>query len=481
MVNEIEDARQGTARVARFFGRAIFYSLLLLIFLVAIPYGTVEPWWEALFECVVFALAALWAVEGLIGGKGWFTGGHAVFLPLLALILFAFIQSLRLWGAMGGAGPAPLQRAISADPFETQRAVFKLLALMMAGIMLLRYTNTRRRLSLLVYAVIGVGLLSAIFGLVRQVVQTDEAGFLLPYLRRKEGFGQFINRNHFAFLMEMSLGLTLGLVLGRGIKRERVLIHLVPALLIWAALVLSNSRGGLFSMMAQVIVLMLLLGFRRTRRGRQPEGERHPATKLVRLLRPVPVRAGLVALLIAVLFVGALWVGGESLTGRLETMQSEIEAPVAGERDGARRGVIWAATWEMIKERPLAGVGFGGFWIAITRFHRAPGSVIPRQAHNDYLELLACGGIIGLALGLWFVFSVIRRARRTLQAVEPFRYAAGLGAMVGIAGVAAHSLGDFGLHITINALVLMALIVISIVVVKESPDVELQGAGLKDA
>lgn len=462
VVNEIEETGRERKGIARFFGRIIFYSLLALMFLVAIPYGTVEPWWEAIFECLVFALAVLWAIEGLISGEGWFNSGHAVFLPLLALILLAFIQSLHLWGGVSGTGQELLQRAISADPFETQRAAFKLLALMLAGVMLLRYTNTRRRLSALVYAVIGVGLFSALFGLLRQVVQTEDVGFLLPYLRRKEGFGQFINRNHFAYLMEMSFGLTLGLVLGHGVKRERVLIHLVPALLIWTALVLSNSRGGLFSMMAQVIVMMLLLGLRRTHSGRQKEGQRSAATKLERLLRSRPLRAGLVALLIGVLFVGALWVGGESLTGRLESVQSEIEAPVAGEQDGARRGVIWAATWKMFKEYPLAGVGLGAYWIAITRFHQAPGSVMPRQAHNDYLELLVCGGIIGLALGLWFAVLLVRRARRTLQAIEPFRSAASLGAVVGIAGVAVHSLGDFGLHITINALVFMTLIVVSV-------------------
>lgn len=462
MVNVIEEAQREQKGIARLFGSAIFYSLLVLIFLVAIPYGTVEPWWEALFECAVFALAVLWAIEGLISGEGWFNNRHAIFLPLLALILFAFFQSLHLWGGLSGAAQAAMPRAISADPFETQRAAFKLLALMLAGVMLLRYTNTRSRLSTLVYTVIGVGLFSAIFGLVRQVVQTEDVGFLLPYLRRKEGYGQFINRNHFAYLMEMSFGLTLGLVLGRGVKRERVLIHFVPALLIWTALVLSNSRGGLFSMMAQVIVMMLLLGFKRTHRGRLKEGQRSAATKLEQLLRSRPLRAGLVALLIGVLFVGALWVGGESLTGRLESVQSEIEAPVAGEQDGARRGVIWAATWKMFKEHPLAGVGLGAYWIAITRFHQAPGSVMPRQAHNDYLELLVCGGIIGLALGLWFAFSFIRRVRHALQAIEPFKSAASLGAVVGIAGVAVHSLGDFGLHITINALVFMALMVISV-------------------
>lgn len=467
-----DDTREGRAGVARFLGRAIFNSLLGLIFLVAIPYGTVEPWWEALFECLVFALAALWAIEGYMSGRGWFRRGHQIFLPLLALMIFAFVQSIQIWGINGVAGEETLWRTLSADPFETRRAAFKLLALMLAGILLLRYASSRRRLRALVYAVIGVGLMSAVFGLVRQMAQTEELGFGLPYLRLKQGFGQFINRNHFAFLMEMSFGLSLGLVIGGGVKRERVLIHLVPALLIWTALVLSNSRGGLFSMMAQVVVMMLLFSLRRGYHE-SPGESGEASTRLERMIRSFPFRAGMVALLIGVVFVGALWIGGESLTERLETAQSEIEAPVAGERGGARRGVVWAATWELIKAHPITGIGFGGYWIAITQFHRAQGDVTPRQAHNDYLELLASGGIIGLALGVWFVISVVRRTRRTLRSVNPFRRAACFGALVGLSGVAAHSLVDFGLHITINALVFMALIVISIASARDAPKGEL--------
>ncbi|PYS84236.1 MAG: hypothetical protein DMF70_05650 [Acidobacteria bacterium] len=42
----------------------VFYGLVVTIALVAIPYGTVEPWWEAVFECAVFTLGLLWIVHG---------------------------------------------------------------------------------------------------------------------------------------------------------------------------------------------------------------------------------------------------------------------------------------------------------------------------------------------------------------------------------------------------------------------------------
>jgi len=79
--------------------------------------------------------------------------------------------------------------------------------------------------------------------------------------------------------------------------------------------------------------------------------------------------------------------------------------------------------------------------------------------HNDYLELLSSGGLIGFAIGVWFAAVVIREARRNFS-LDGSSYLR-LGAILGIIGVAAHSLVDFGLHILINAIVFLSLIMIA--------------------
>src|SRR5215210_4063308 len=108
-------------------GRVIFYALLALIALVAVPYGTVEPWWEALFECIVFTLTALWIIDGMLKGS-WFAKSHIIFLPFLLLTLYALIQSLAVGGATSNTGLS-IQSAISFDPYGTRVSFFKLLAL----------------------------------------------------------------------------------------------------------------------------------------------------------------------------------------------------------------------------------------------------------------------------------------------------------------------------------------------------------------
>jgi O-antigen ligase len=122
---------------------------------------------------------------------------------------------------------------------------------------------------------------------------------------------------------------------------------------------------------------------------------------------------------------------------------------------------IWRATWRLIKSNPLTGVGFGGYWTAIPEHHDASGISTPQQAHNDYLELLASGGPIAIVLGGWFAFVLIKRARKQLSSPDFFRRAATFGALAGLFAVAIHSFVDFGLHITVNALICMVLVVIA--------------------
>jgi hypothetical protein len=73
---------------------------------------------------------------------------------------------------------------------------------------------------------------------------------------------------------------------------------------------------------------------------------------------------------------------------------------------------------------------------------------------------LASGGLIAAALVLWFAVILVRNARRRLALNRGTYRAACLGALTGIFGAAVHSFVDFGLHITINALVFCVLIAI---------------------
>jgi len=174
------------------------------------------------------------------------------------------------------------------------------------------------------------------------------------------------------------------------------------------------------------------------------------------------VRAFLGVCLIALFAFGVGWVGGEPVVFNFQQAATDFSQQEMQNNVNTSRKEIWSATWQMIKAHPVAGVGFGGYRVAITRYHHASGAMTPQQAHNDYMELLASGGVIGCALVAWFAVVFLKRARQRLHSPDPYYRTACLGKLTGVFGVAVHSFVDFGIHITINTLVLFALIIIAV-------------------
>jgi O-antigen ligase len=450
------EERSADLRIADLLNRAIFSTLVALVVLTAIPYGTIEAWWKAAFVCVVFALGTCAIVEGLLNRSGN-TVHLSVLFPLLALTVFALLQTISL--GTGNTNPGNTYQSqwisISADPYQTRFFVLQFLALTLALAMLHRVASSERRVRILIHVVIGVAVASALFGILRQATQHTN-GFVLPLMKPGQGYGQFINKNHFAFLMEMAFGLGLGLVLAGGVKRERIMIYVALLLPIWTGLVLSNSRGGILAMLAQLVVAVLL--FTNVNSKAQAVIARH---RFFHLVRSLGLRIALLIVLVIGILYGTFWVGGDRLVSSFEAVRSEWNPAAAGSHDGATRNEIWRATWHMFEAHPVFGVGLGGYWTAITAYHDASGTLTPQEAHNDYLELLASGGVVGFALGVWFAMAVYRLTRENLKSASRFGRAACFGATLGMTGVAVHSLVDFGLHMMVNALVFIILVMIA--------------------
>jgi O-antigen ligase len=453
----VENPETGTP-ATRLLGRVVFYGLLVLTLLTAIPYGTVQPWSEAIFQCVVFTLALLFIVEGYLSGS-WHVPGAMLLFPAVALIVLALLQSVPLWPAnVAAAGSGRVWLAISADPFESRRFALKMAAFLIAGGLMMRYLNRRRRLHALIAVVLGVAVASSIFGILRQGLQRPKQDFVLPYLDFNIGYAQFINKNHFAFLVEMALGLALGLILARTVRRDRLLIYGAVLLVLWTALVLSNSRGGVLAMIGQMVLALIVFIRHRTAEG--TGASKTKSRSVWRFARSWVVQIVLVLALVFVVIVGVVWVGGDPLLSNVEQASTELHAQPSEYHEGARRRDIWWATWQMIKDNPIAGVGLGGYWTAVPLYHDGSGKLTPQQAHNDYLELLASGGIIGAVIGIWFLLVWGRKVRGAIRSDDAAFRAAAWGAIIAVAGVAIHCLFDFGLHKTINALIFMWLLAI---------------------
>src|SRR6266550_124863 len=106
-------------RSTKLLDRIVFACLLGLIVTTSIPYGTVEPWWESIFECAVFAVTAIWIFKVLVRGS-WDFRGLFILLPLIIITAYAFAQTVEwpAWLAIG-SGRLTAQHTLTIDRYQT--------------------------------------------------------------------------------------------------------------------------------------------------------------------------------------------------------------------------------------------------------------------------------------------------------------------------------------------------------------------------
>jgi O-antigen ligase/tetratricopeptide (TPR) repeat protein len=433
-------------RLSKILDKVIFVSLIALVPLATIPYGSIDPLWETALGSVIFFLAMLWFLHGVLSGE-LFIKQHIVLLPCVFLIAYAALQTIPFGQIeIAGAG-INASKTISLDPYETRHVILRFAAYTLYGAMLLCYITNEKRLHWLIIVIVFAAAASALFGFYLQTTVRHQPDSLLPRIFSTRGFAQFINKNNFAYLMEMSAGLAVGLLIARSVNKSAKIFYAVALLVIIGGLIFSASRGGLLGLLIQTLFLGLFIAFFRN----QPNNNR---------LISIASRFAIAFALVMAILIGVVWFGSDDLVKKIGDTPANFS--VGQIEQNLSRKQIWQATLRLFKDNPTMGIGFGGYWIGVTNYDDTSGNLSLQQAHNDYLELLASGGIIGFLLVAWLAFMLAKEARLNLSSENYFKRAACCGALLGCMGVAVHSVFDFGLHVPIIALVFTALLVIAI-------------------
>jgi O-antigen ligase len=304
------------------------------------------------------------------------------------------------------------------------------------------FVDTPHRLRVLVRTIMVFGFLLAIFGLTQSFTSPTKV-YWMRELNQSTAFGPFINRHHFAGYMELTIALPLGLLFAGVVEREKKLLFIFIAGLMGVALVMTASRGGIISLIAEIMFFVIVTAI-----FRKHNEYRHRRTSR---LKAVGVRLGLAAALLVGLFIGVLTMGGEMSLNRLIVDSVNTNDPTTG------RAHFWSVTLEIIKAHPLIGTGLGAFGVVYTKFDTRNGLFRLEQAHNDYLQVLSDGGIIGAALAFAFVALLFYRAFVRARSRDDFRRGVALAALGGCFAVLVHSFFDFTLHTPSNALLFLVL------------------------
>jgi len=421
--------------------RFAFLVICVAIVLSALAYGTVHYWALALFNLGALTVLVLWMLDA------WALGNLRVSrnllqLPLLGALALGLFQLLPLREATsGGATVTGMVNTLSLDPYSTRLVLVQLATLLIYFAATLVFIDTPHRLHVMVRTIMIFGFVLAIFGLTQSFTSPTKV-YWVRELSQSTAFGPFINRHHFAGYMELTIALPLGLLFAGAVDKEKRMLYLFVAGFMGVALVMTTSRGGIISLVAEIVFLVIVTGIWRTQNERR-------RTKSSRL-KNIGIRAGMAAALLVGLFFAVLLLGGEFSIYRFIDSVNTSD-PTTG------RAHFWSVTLDIIKAHPYVGTGLGAFGVIYTRYDSRNGMFRLEQAHNDYLQVLSDAGIIGAVLALSFVVLLFWMAISRARSRDDFRRGVALAALSGCFAVLVHSFFDFTLHTTSNALLFLVV------------------------
>lgn len=400
--------------------RIVFAMLCSTVFLTVVPYGTVHPPVIGIFHALTALVTVVAITDSVMRGVARIR--LSVFqIPIAAAIVYAFVQIVPFGSTAGAAGLAGVPNTISRDPFWTLIFAMHLIALGLFLSLALSYIDSARRMNAALVFVSVFGFVFAFFAIIQSFLSPEKIYGVYETAYAKP-FGTFVNRHNFAAYMELAIALPLGLLFQGGVRRDKRLLLLTAVALMAVAVLMSGSRGGLFALGSQLLLLLILS------RGRVIRGR-------------MWLKAVLGIALVAVIVFGAALIGGDTSMNRLSETASSQDF-------STRRAEIWSVTLATIRGNLPLGAGFGAFGVAYTPHDPRNGLERVEQAHNDYLQLLADAGVVGAVIGIVFLVALFRSARSVIRVENVFRRGVGVGALVGIFGVLVHSLFDFVLHTT---------------------------------
>jgi O-antigen ligase len=452
--------------------RIVSIFLKVLILLSPLPFGCVGRVFSPLF--FIFILVLLFISVGQRGKTVQISAKKKIRYLLIAFLGFLVFQLLPLpvfllklvspatvhhisqfKGQVAGFHP------ISLVPFETLVFGFRFLVFALFFRVLIKVPFKKKEIISILNVLILSSLFQVILGLLKYL--HGNRLFFLFFHEVKEGdplvkylTGTLGNPNHFAFYLEMILPLFLALlflklrffeagtslrekIISTVDKNKWLLLSFAVPVLLGVGIILTGSRAGIITMVLCFLIFAQLAVF--LKKGKTTRNR---------------LAFFFIAITAAALFIG---------------VQTTVKKFMSTSFESQGRFLRWPATLSMTREFPVFGAGFGTYRYSFFLYDKDETGKWSTHAHNDYLETLAEGGIVGslfffLLIGM-VIYSIIKMwwARG-----HPEIKVLGIGIITSLFAAVFHSFFDFSLRIPANMFVFVLVLALGIQLVTYKRD-----------
>lgn len=386
-------------------------------FLVALVFVLAPFVSNALIGVLLFAGAAFWVLLTLSDETVYnpLERSHPLRVTPIHLVVLLY------WGI------SVVATALSPVKVDAAKGLMKLTLYLLFFALMARVLRSRRFRSWIILLFLLVSLLVSVYGmrqwffgaeaLATWVDPTSNAAKLTRV------YSYLGNPNLLAGYLEPAVALSMAAIFAwqRWLPKALALTMFVVNS---ACLVLTFSRGGWIGFIVSLFVFLVLLVY-------------WYSVRLPAQWRPwaMPVLLGGSAgvLLLAVLFV--------------EPVRDRVSSLFVGRNDSSNnfRMNVWASVIEMIKDRPVLGIGPGNnaFNKIYPQYMRARYSAL--SAYSIFLEVAVETGLIGLTCFLWLLIVTFNQGVQQLRRLRALTNSEGfwlMGAIAAMAGMIAHNLFD---------------------------------------
>ncbi len=438
---------RNSTKMTRFLEIGIITVLCSSVFL----FGAVQPVVQLAEEGLIFLLSILLLIGFLLGKAD--LEKTPLFWPFMIFLFTMVIQVIPLpLTVIRALSPhaASLRQSLGADggvvplsliPIRTFHQFLRWLTLFLFYL-LVANTFRKKTLHRLLNALFVLTCFETFYGL---FLLFTGSNWLLWY--HKPSYGKFGNRlhgtyrnpDHMAGYLEMVIPLHLAQALSKRLptpftseEKARKLLGVFLGVIFITALFLTISRAGIVAF----VVGMAYFYFS----GMRVSEERG--------------QNFYIKILVTLVLIYLLWIGIGPIIDRFWNAASNLRNA---------RGVVWNDTLNLVKDFPVFGTGFGTFRFVFPKYKTLLGQIVWRSPHNDYLMVLAEGGIVSLLAFLWMVFNALKIL---VKVTSPLAR----GAAAGFIALLVHSFFDFNLQIPANAMLFVSLMAIGWILLRDNHD-----------